>query len=142
MGLYVHLGEIHTHKEIKLVPTGNVRFKFSISYLKTNDKLKTTLILSDQNLNIYNLSKIALSKLKETNFDLNENYSIRLDSIETEFDIYGYMGDLSKKYHNKEYKTILKDVELYNQEKFNKMTLKIKEFKKYRDEFFKNQPKG
>ena len=49
------------------------------------------------------------------------------------------MGDFNKKFPYKEYKTILKDSGLYNQEKFNKMTLKIKDFKKFRDEFFKNQ---
>lgn len=138
MGLYVHLGEIFTHKEIKLVPTGNVRFQFSI-YLNTSDVLRTTLILSDQNLNTYNLSKIALDRLKETNFDLNENYSIKLDLLETEFDAYGYMGDFNKKFPYKEYKTILRDSGLYNQEKFNNITLKIKDFKKFRNEFFKNQ---
>lgn len=140
MRLYVNMGSIGTFCEHRFVPTGRIKVDIvvkinSISETKTIEYRE---MLDDVDVSTYKISKITINKLKEDGIDSNICSSLKA-SVYTEFDVYGYAGDVNRKYNVCEYRSLIKDLPLYNQEKLGELKSKYKEFKEFKKQFNENQ---
>ena len=137
--LFVELGYMSSFCEHRFIPTGKVKLIIVASNIKMDisQTLEFRDLIDSDEISIYSLSKIAISKLEEQNLDSN-NFSIKAD-IYTEFEVYGYAGDEKKKYPAKEYRHINSGFLLYCKNDLEKIDEKYKDFEKYKKSFLKNR---
>lgn len=119
LNLKMTLGAIRKANPLRYVPTGRIRVTVTSTLIQdsSDEKIERvhTFFVSDENLSIFNLSKMMLEKLKNNN---NETYS-SIALLETEYEIFGYCGDINKSYPIKEYRILEKDLKLLNEKSIN-----------------------
>lgn len=115
LNLKLTLGAIKKANPLNYIPTGKIRVTVTSTLIQdlSDEKIEKvhTFFVDDKNLSVFNLSKMMLKKLKNNN---NEIYS-SIALLETEYDIFGYYGDINKSYPTKEYRVLEKDLKLLNE---------------------------
>lgn len=119
LNLKLTLGAIKKANPLRYVPTGRIKVTVTSTLIQnlSDEKIEKihTFFVNDENLSVFNLSKIMLEKLKNNN---NEIYSSTA-LLETEYEIFGYCGDINKSYPTKEYRILEKDFKLLNEKSIN-----------------------
>jgi hypothetical protein len=119
LNLKLTLGAIKKANPLRYVPTGRIRVTVTSTLIQnlSDEKIEKvhTFFVSDENLSIFNLSKMMLEKLKNNN---NEIYS-SVALLETEYEIFGCCGDINKSYPTKEYRVLEKGFKLLNEKSVN-----------------------
>ena len=119
LNLKMTLGAIRKANPLNYVPTGKIRVTVTSTLIQnlSDEKIEKvyTFYRNDENLSVFNLSKMMLEKLKNNN---NETYS-SIALLETEYEIFGYCGDINKSYPTKEYRVLEKDFKLLNEKSIN-----------------------
>ena len=115
LNLKLTLGAIKKANPLRYVPTGRIRVTVTSTLIQdsSDEKIEKvhTFFVNDENLSIFNLSKMMLEKLKNNN---NEIYS-SVALLETEYEIFGCCGDINKSYPTKEYRILEKGFKLLNE---------------------------
>lgn len=119
LNLKLTLGAIKKANPLNYVPTGRIKVTVTSTLIQnlSDEKIEKihTFFMNDESLSVFNLSKMMLEKLKNNN---NETYS-SIALLETEYEIFGYCGDINKSYPTKEYRILEKDFKLLNEKSVN-----------------------
>jgi hypothetical protein len=138
--LFVQLGALGSFCEQKFIPTGRIRFTITASKYQTQNEaqffqtLNFITYIDIKNASVYNVSKIIISKLEEQNLDSNEFKIIA--SADEEFNVFGYAGDINRKYPNMEYRNINTNFTLFCKSKIDSLIQNYKKFKSFEENFF------